>query len=109
MALVAAMAAAASPAALLEPVRETSSSTELADLLERLEAAGVPYVVKAGTAMALLEHPGQTELRSPDDWRAQVLVVGNFAAAAAGILEAMRRGDKEGDAVSAEPRELIEP
>jgi hypothetical protein len=65
-------------AAGLVPLCEVGDPELLSDLLERLEEAQVPYVVQAGTALALaigrdLEHPG-----SPDLWSARILVVGAF-------------------------------
>jgi hypothetical protein len=62
----------------LVPLGEVGDPELLSAVLERLEEAQIPYVVQAGTALALvigrdLEHPGH-----PDLWSARVLVVGAF-------------------------------
>ncbi len=62
----------------LVPLAELGSPEMLGTLLEQLEEAQIPYVVQAGTALALaygrdLESPG-----FPDPWLARVMVVGSF-------------------------------
>jgi hypothetical protein len=50
----------------------------LAELTDRLEKAGVPYVVEAGTALRLLHHPDEP-MTTPDDWEARVWIASTFA------------------------------
>ncbi len=62
----------------LVPLAELGSPEMLGALLEQLEEGQIPYVVQAGTALALaygrdLESPG-----FPDSWLARVMVVGRF-------------------------------
>jgi hypothetical protein len=47
-------------------------------LTDRLEKAGVPYVVEAGTALRLLDHP-EEPMTKPDDWEARVWIASTFA------------------------------
>ncbi len=76
----------------LVPLAELGSPEMLGTLLEQLEEAQVPYVVQAGTAVALasggeLESPG-----FPDPWQARVMVVGSFRPAGARDGRCDRRG-----------------
>lgn len=62
----------------LVPLAELGSPEMLGTLLEQLEEGQIPYVVQAGTAVALthgrdLESPGL-----PDAWQARVMVLGRF-------------------------------
>jgi len=50
----------------------------LGELTDRLEKAGVPYIVEAGTALALLDHP-EVQMTQPDDWQARVWVASAFS------------------------------
>lgn len=73
----------------LVPLAELGSPEMLGALLEQLEAAQVPYVVQAGTAVALasggeLESPG-----FPDPWQARVMVVGSFRPVARAMVDAI--------------------
>jgi hypothetical protein len=54
------------------------SSDVLAELTDRLEKASVPYVVEAGTALRLLDHP-EEPMTKPDDWEARVWIASTFA------------------------------
>jgi hypothetical protein len=62
----------------LTPLTERVDPFTLGDLTDRLEKAGVPYIVEAGTALALLDHPEQ-QMTAPDDWQARVWVASAFA------------------------------
>ncbi len=73
----------------LVPLVELGSPEMLGTLLERLEEAEIPYVVQAGTAVALasggdLESPG-----FPDPWQARVMVVGSFRPEARAMVDAI--------------------
>ncbi len=73
----------------LVPLAELGSPEMLGALLEQLEEAQVPYVVQAGTALALaygrdLESPG-----FPDPWLARVMVVGSFRGEARALVDAL--------------------
>lgn len=73
----------------LVPLAELGSPEMLGTLLERLEEAQIPYVVQAGTALALafdrdLESPG-----FPDPWQARVMVVGSFRPEARAMVDAI--------------------
>jgi hypothetical protein len=57
----------------------------VADLLDRLEKAGVPYVIEAGTALAMLGN-AEIVLDGPDPWEARVWIPQRFGEQAAGIL-----------------------
>jgi hypothetical protein len=73
----------------LVPLAELGSPEMLETLLGQLEEAQVPYVVQAGTAVALasggdLESPGV-----PDPWQARVMVVGSFRPEARAMVDAI--------------------
>lgn len=74
----------------LEPFHETRSADELALLLERLEDERVPYVVQAGTALALLTSEELGEPGQPDGWEARVLVTAPRLALAKTLLATLR-------------------
>ena len=63
----------------------TANFEAVADLSDRLEKAGVPYVVEAGTALRLLDHP-EEPMQKPDDWEARVWVATTFKERAERIL-----------------------
>jgi len=65
----------------------TADTSELAYVVDRLEKAGVPYVVEAGTALALLDG-GDEDL--PHHWRTRLSVTGDLRERAARIVEKMR-------------------
>ncbi|MEO7794287.1 MAG: hypothetical protein ABIV06_05885 [Thermoanaerobaculia bacterium] len=73
----------------LVPLAELGSPEMLGMLLERLEEDQIPYVVQAGTALALaygrdLESPG-----FPDTWIARVMVVASFRPTAREMVDAI--------------------
>ncbi len=73
----------------LVPLAELGSPEMLGTLLEQLEEGQIPYVVQAGTALALaygrdLESPG-----FPDPWLARVMVVGRFRSEARALVDAL--------------------
>lgn len=58
----------------LVPLHETGHPEELGELLEQFESGDVPYVVHAGTALALFEGRELGEPGRPDAWQARILV-----------------------------------
>jgi len=75
----------------LMPVVETSSSEELGEIVDRLEKAGVPYVIEAGTALALLD--GREE-EVPHAWQARLSVATEFSERAERIVQQARRSHR---------------
>lgn len=71
----------------LTPVVETADTVELAHIVDRLEKAGIPYVIEAGTALALLD--GRDE-ELPHDWQARLSVATALLDRAARIVEQVR-------------------
>ncbi len=57
----------------LAPLADQIDPFTLGELTDRLEKAGVPYIVEAGTAPALLDRPEQRHT-APNDWHAHVWV-----------------------------------
>lgn len=57
----------------LRPLAELRSPTVLGELLDRLEKAAVPYVLTAGTALLLIDHPEEA-MEEPEIWEARVAV-----------------------------------
>src|SRR5258708_18319827 len=57
----------------LRSLVELRSPSVLGELLDRLEKAEVPYVLTAGTGLALLDRPDEV-LSAPDLWQARVAV-----------------------------------
>jgi hypothetical protein len=53
---------------------EVHRDEDLVAVLERLEVAGVPYVVLAGTALSVWDGDGLEGDGQPDLWRARILV-----------------------------------
>jgi len=70
----------------LTPLTERIDPFTLGELTDRLEKAGVPYIVEAGTALALLDHP-ELQMSQPDDWRARVWIATAFAGRAQRIWD----------------------
>lgn len=70
----------------LTPLADGISPFTLSELTDRLEKAGVPYIVEAGTALSLLDHPEQ-RLTAPADWYARVWVASEFSERAQRIYE----------------------
>ena len=79
----------------------TGDPDRLAVLLEKLEAALVPYVVEAGTALSLLDDESTPDLSAPEPWQAKIWVPGNFAARAAEAT-----AGASGDTSGREPEEM---
>lgn len=68
----------------LSPLANDIDPDSLAELTDRLEKAGVPYIVEAGTALRLLDRP-EERMSAPDDWQARVWVASELAERAARI------------------------
>jgi len=75
----------------LTPVVETGSTEELGEIVDRLEKAGVPYVIEAGTALALLD--GRDD-EVPHPWQARLSVATELIERAARIVEQARRSHR---------------
>jgi hypothetical protein len=69
----------------LMPLAEERSAELVADLLDRLEKAGVPYVIEAGTALAMLGNE-EVILDAPQSWEARVWIAEAFGERATRIL-----------------------
>jgi len=69
----------------LLPLAEEKSPELVAELLDRLEKAEVPYVVEAGTALAMLGHENIV-FDEPQPWEARVWVADAFGERATRIL-----------------------
>lgn len=69
----------------LLPIAEEKSPDLVAELLDRLEKAGVPYVIEAGTALEMLNHE-EIVLDRPQEWEARVWIPSAFAERALPIL-----------------------
>lgn len=70
----------------LEPLPPIEHPALLGDWLERLEAARIPYVVTAGTALALAEGEPLIDPATPDGWSARVQVLAARRAEAERLL-----------------------
>ena len=73
----------------LAPLVLETNSELVAELVDRLEKAGVPYAIEAGTALNLLDDPG-AEVDEADDWCARVWVATAFEERARRILDQIR-------------------
>jgi hypothetical protein len=73
----------------LAPLTLESSGELVAELTDRLEKAGVPYAIEAGTALNLLDDPG-AEIEGPEDWAARVWVAKGFEERSERILDQIR-------------------
>jgi hypothetical protein len=69
----------------LIPLAEERSAELVAELLDRFEKADVPYVIEAGTALAMLGNKNIT-LTAPQSWEARVWVPEDFREDASRIL-----------------------
>jgi hypothetical protein len=69
----------------LLPLVEERSSELVAELLDRLEKADIPYVIEAGTALAMLTSD-EIVFEKPEPWEARVWVPASFGERGAGIL-----------------------
>ena len=81
--------------AALAPLTDSRSSDEIGFLTERLEEVRIPYVIHAGTALAL-EDGGDLHGVEPDPWEARIWVAGARLAEAKAILVDVRRAMREG-------------
>ena len=70
----------------LAPLTESHDSWLVEAVVARLEKAGVPYVITAGTGLALLDQPG-VEFAEPLPWEARILVHAPMIPRARRILE----------------------
>ena len=59
--------------AVIVPLTETRDAWLVEALVDRLEKANVPYVITAGTGLALLDRPDEP-LSEPYEWEARILV-----------------------------------
>jgi hypothetical protein len=76
----------------LVPLAEEKSAEVVGQLIDRLEKAGVPYVVEAGTALSLLDHMIEGEVE-PEPWSARIYVAaGEHEARARRIADEIHRG-----------------
>jgi hypothetical protein len=75
----------------LLPLVEEKSPELVAELLDRLEKAAVPYVIEAGTALAMLRSEAIV-FGEPQPWEAHVYVAEAFGERATEIL---RKVDQE--------------
>lgn len=73
------------PAAGLVPLVHESSFELVAELLDRLEKAGVPYVIEAGTALSMLVSE-EASLDEPESWQARVWIAEKFSDRAKRVL-----------------------
>jgi hypothetical protein len=73
----------------LVPLTMERSADVVAALVEALEAAHVPYVIEAGTALRVLDGAVE-DLERPDVWLARISVVAGRSAEAEAILEETR-------------------
>jgi hypothetical protein len=70
----------------LMPLAEERSFDLVADLLDRLEKAGIPYVIEAGTALLMLTNE-EVILDEPQPWEARVWVPEAFNERAGRVLD----------------------
>ena len=73
----------------LAPLTLEANGELVSELTDRLEKAGVPYAIEAGTALNLLDDPG-AEIEGPEDWCARVWVAKGFEERAERILDQIR-------------------
>jgi hypothetical protein len=73
----------------LAPIALETNPELVAELVDRLEKAGVPYAIEAGTALNLLDDPG-VEIDEADDWCARVWVATAFQERAQRIFDQVR-------------------
>jgi hypothetical protein len=74
----------------LVPLLEERRTALVDELIDRLEKAGVPYVIEAGTALSLLDCVIEGEF-APEAWSARIYVAaGNHEARARRILQQIR-------------------
>jgi len=73
----------------LVPLAEIGNPEMLGTLLEQLEEGQIPYVVQAGTALALAYGRELESAGFPDPWLARVMVVGSFRGEARALVDAL--------------------
>lgn len=73
----------------LTPIMETVNFAELAEVVDRMEKADVPYVVEAGTALALLD--GRDD-GGDHTWQARLSVATELLERAERIVKQVRLG-----------------
>ena len=76
----------------LTALMETIDPVELAEVVDRLEKASVPYVVEAGTALSLLD--GRDEEDEYAQWQARLSVATELVERATRIVEQARRSHR---------------
>ena len=76
----------------LTALMETIDPVELAEVVDRLEKASVPYVVEAGTALSLLD--GRDEEDEYARWQARLSVATELIERAERIVEQARRSHR---------------
>jgi hypothetical protein len=69
----------------LVALAETRSTDLLAEVVDRLEKANVPYVIHAGTALAFLDRSDRVA-DLPDPWEARIWVAGPLLERATRVL-----------------------
>ena len=69
----------------LLPLAEEKSPELVAELIDRLEKGNVPYVIEAGTALAMLTSE-EISFDEPQPWEARVWIPEAFGERAASIL-----------------------
>jgi hypothetical protein len=76
----------------LDPLETLHRHRELELLVERLEAAAIPYAVHAGTALHMQDMQALTDRVRRSQWEARVLVVSSrYDEAKAALAEVARR------------------
>jgi len=75
----------------LTAMMETVNVEELGEIVDRLEKAGVPYTIEAGTALALLD--GRDD-EVPHPWQARLSVATELLERAERIVEQARRSHR---------------
>lgn len=76
----------------LTAVMQTIDSEELATVVDHLEKAEVPYVIEAGTALALLDGRDVDEL--PQPWQARLSVATEMLERGERIVQQARRSHR---------------
>ena len=69
----------------LLPLAEERSSELVAELLDRLEKADIPYAIEAGTALPMLTSD-EIIFDKPEPWEARVWIPASFGERGASIL-----------------------
>jgi len=76
----------------LAPLHYTYDFNLVGALTERLEKAGIAYVINAGTGLALFDGSSDGENFEPEGWEARILVYGPMLLRARRILEQLKLG-----------------